>query len=349
MARAAWTQDEMDFLAKSYSSFGAKKCAAVLKTKSESAVRQMAMRLGVKLGQKNSTHRKLGVEQKVAIAALYASDPTLSAQDIIDRLGLTVDVDCIYSTLDDANVERGTTGERNRALSDTEELAIVADYESWLCQREIVANQGGSMGRVNGVLKRRGVTLRHQKRELSDVEWVEIARRYQTGEAAADIAPDYGVFHKRILVGLRARGVRPRPPKRYPWVDQLGRSFRFRSQWELHVAQKLDERGCAWNYETRTYDVIVDGVPCRYTPDFVLMSGDGSETLIEVKGRWFTRSQLKVESFRLLHPHMHLEVWDASVLASLGILCSITEHNERRRKDERDAKKLPNKLTAQES
>jgi len=262
MARAAatWTQTEKDFLTKSYSSFGSKKCAAALE-RPEGAVRTMANRLGLKLAAKNATHRKLGHSQKAEIVALYRSDPTISAQAIIDQLKLPVKVDCVYKALAQAGVKRGTTGQRNRRWTDAEELVIVADYVGGMSQPEIAAAHSTRPGVISGILKRRGVKTRHQEREISDVEWTEIIRRYQAG------------------------------------------------------------------------DVIVEGIMCRYTPDFVLTSADGDETLVEVKGRWFTRSRLKVESFRLLYPHAHLEVWDASVLTDLGILRSITErNNERRRK-----------------
>lgn len=77
----------------------------------------------------------------------------------------------------------------------------------------------------------------------------------------------------------------------------------FRSTWEANYARYLNHLGIKWKYEAITYQL---GDNKTYTPDFLL--DDGS--LVEIKG-WLTKKGAeKINLFKLIYPHVILNIVD---------------------------------------
>lgn len=266
-------------------------------------------------------HVKLSLEQRILAKRCYAEG--YSARIIAGMLGGAVGFDTIYAALESEGVKRDKTGRRNRKLTAADEKKVVDFYViGEETQAEIAQRFGMSQGAVSSILKRRGTVTRCKKRVLTDSEITEIVQRYEDGEAACEIAPEFDVFHKRILTILRARGVTIRKSTRVWWTDQRGRRFHFRSKWELWTAQQLDAAGLTWDYELRSYQVVVDDRVRAYTPDFWVWDGDELRTLIDVKGKCCIKQMKKIVLFQEQYPALPFELWTGGVLRSMGIMIS---------------------------
>ena len=327
----AWRAEQVDALRASYPAMGVR-VAAQATGRSESSVLQKAHALGLKVLHRNERHAKLTQAQKSEVVRLYSmplgpGEAALSVRQIVEVLKLPVEADCVYKALRDAGVARAKTGERCRTWTEAKELEVVAAYGAGATQPELGKKYGCGPGQISVVLKRRGVTCRLQERKFTPEEVAEIVRRYRAGDSAAEIAPAFGVYHKRVLSVVRAAGVSLRPTKRYPWTDRLGRRSNFRSSWELVVAQFLDASDMTWTYEERYYEVVVNGLVKRYTPDFhVYDAEDKLTTIIEVKG-WTRDPHGQTEKRELLRqklPGVVIEVWNADVMAQKGLLQRVT-------------------------
>ena len=156
MARAAsQTLEVEDVLRTSYTSFGAKRCAAMV-GRTPGQVRALAHKLGLKLHRKNATHVKLDDAQRVEAVKLYVSG--MSAPKVAVRFG--VKHDCIYAVLGAAGVKRGRTGQRNRKTTEAQEVQITADYNEGASTPDIAEQFGISICAVSAALHRQGTSLR---------------------------------------------------------------------------------------------------------------------------------------------------------------------------------------------
>lgn len=68
------------------------------------------------------------------------------------------------------------------------------------------------------------------------------------------------------------------------------------------------------------YDVLVDGVTRRYTPDFWVWNGDRLRSLIDVKGLYSDEQRRKIDLFQEQYPHLPFEMWTASDLRAMGCM-----------------------------
>jgi len=82
-------------------------------------------------------------------------------------------------------------------------------------------------------------------------------------------------------------------PIRCTFSDRKGRTFKFRSTWELRVAKELDRRLLDWDYETKR---IVLSTGRTYLPDFWIADWN---YFLEVKGIWRKNPLTKVHQARL--------------------------------------------------
>lgn len=171
------------------------------------------------------------------------------------------------------------------------------------------------------VVRDEGETVRHSPIALTSIDEQTICDRYLRGEAACEIAPEFGVFHKRVLNVLRTKGVRIRKNTWVWWTDRRDRRFHFRSKWELWTAQLLDSLQLEWEYEHQTFDVDVDGdgERRRYTPDFWVFRAGKLVSVIDVKGKTRPAQMLKIGLFQEQYPDVPFEVWDGGVLRSFGL------------------------------
>lgn len=93
-----------------------------------------------------------------------------------------------------------------------------------------------------------------------------------------------------------------------PYVDRLGRIFRFRSSYEIVlVEQYLDRMMLTWDYECQTFDVG----DFTYTPDFWVVE---EQRFIEVKGYLRENERQKIEKFRSIYPQVGYVLATSDVL-----------------------------------
>lgn len=100
------------------------------------------------------------------------------------------------------------------------------------------------------------------------------------------------------------------------WAEIGGKKIFFRSKWERNYARWLEwqkGRGLIldWQYEPRTFwfDGIKRGC-VSYKPDFYIVTTQGDEKWIEVKGYYDARSFTKIRRFRKYFPKERLELVD---------------------------------------
>lgn len=241
-----------------------------------------------------------------------------SAQKIGAKFGTTFGP--VYRILRERGVKRSRTGERNRKLTDAAKQIALEAFAAGANGNEAAAAIGVSASTVSALLKSEGISSRRKVREFTPEEELKIVDRYRRGETGASIAVDYGVFHRRILSICARHGAKRRNPlKPSPWTDRAGRVFHFRSMWELIVAQYLDRESYDWDYEVRKFDLLIDGKPRSYKPDFWIYR-NRALTLVDVKGRLHKDQQRRISAFLEQHPNEHLEIWDGRILRSLGLL-----------------------------
>lgn len=318
-ARGKWTTQEDDVIRTSYPVQGPSAVGAHL-GRTPAAVRRRASKLGVKRLRKNMGHVKLDKAQRSKAVLLYTQEK-LSGVEIALRLG--VKPDCIYDVLRAAGVDRDSAGHRNRKVCAGKVIKL---HEDGSKQVDIAEELGVSQSVVSVVL--RGAGIKRSVREFTQDEVTEIVKRYEAGEAAVEIAPEFDVFHKRILTILRACGVTIRKTTRVDWTDIQGRAFTFRSKWELWTAQQLDAAGLCWDYELRSYAVLVDGKMRSYIPDFWVWDSEARtvlRSLIDVKGKTCVEQMKKIVLFQEQYPTVPFELWTGGVLRSMGVGVSPSE------------------------
>ena len=81
----------------------------------------------------------------------------------------------------------------------------------------------------------------------------------------------------------------------------------FRSKWEANYARYLNQMEVLWEYEKETFwfEGIRSGTT-NYTPDFYLSETD---TWVEVKGQWDSKSKTKLRRFRKYHPEEYAKLF----------------------------------------
>ena len=81
-----------------------------------------------------------------------------------------------------------------------------------------------------------------------------------------------------------------------------------RSGLEDVICQELSEKGVPYKYEELTLEYIQPEKKRKYTPDIVLEKTDGSEIIIEIKGRWVTADRQKISMIKDQYPDMDLRM-----------------------------------------
>jgi len=84
----------------------------------------------------------------------------------------------------------------------------------------------------------------------------------------------------------------------------------FRSKLERKFSLVLDFQKIRWFYEPRTFELLLEGLRCTYTPDFYLPDVD---QWIEIKGFWRDeQSKRKVFAFMSQYPNLSFCVLEGS-------------------------------------
>lgn len=106
-------------------------------------------------------------------------------------------------------------------------------------------------------------------------------------------------------------------PKRIKY-EKDGIEIFFRSTWEFKVANFLTNNNIEWFYESKIFEMVIDGKETTYTPDFYLPQNN---TIIEVKGYWREDAIKKHHIFIKDHScNFNIEVWDKDILKMKKIL-----------------------------
>jgi transposase len=182
-----------------------------------------------------------------------------------------------------------------------------------------------SNGTVSKVLRKAGIPMRPsiKRHKLTPELRQELAGRYAAGEIMAALQKAYGVSSTVVTDCLDEFGIAHRTgwgrfhaPE---WTDALGRTWVFKSRWELAYAQHLDARDLAWDYEGRKFGLR----ECScYTPDFAVELG-GVEEYHEVKGWLDDRTIARMQEFARTYPARHLVLVGPRELVAL---CLIEAH-----------------------
>lgn len=94
---------------------------------------------------------------------------------------------------------------------------------------------------------------------------------------------------------------------RHPMRTTTRTSNGFRSGLEERIAQTLLEQGVEFSYEDRVVEYLKPAKVARYTPDFNIKRGeDGSDLIIEVKGRFLTADRQKHLLVKQQHPELDI-------------------------------------------
>lgn len=187
-------------------------------------------------------------------------------------------------------------------------------------------NIGKALGHAGGVvsvqLRKMGVPMKShaRHRKMSENRRRELAERYRAGETFAELEKAYGVTCTVVRDCLKQFGVPSRAPgghyKKYEWTDRQGRTFVFKSSWEIKYAQRLDANGYVWDYEPMKFRLR----ECKvYTPDFVVQTVDGEE-LHEVKGVLDDRAERRIKEFVQTYPRKKLRLLGAKDFADWGVV-----------------------------
>lgn len=80
----------------------------------------------------------------------------------------------------------------------------------------------------------------------------------------------------------------------------------FRSGLEEKVALELARQGFRFEYETVTLPWQQPAVMRKYTPDFVLTREDGSQLIIETKGRFVIEDRKKMQQIKKQYPNLDI-------------------------------------------
>lgn len=217
---------------------------------------------------------------------------------------------------------------KREAVSADQVATMVALYHAGKTVREIaselsvVRGTPCSNGTVSKVLRLAGVPLRPstKRHKLNSDQRQEAAALYAAGKTLAQVGKIYGVDPCAIMKCLDEFGVKHRTGwgkfRSEPWTDARGRTWTFKSRWELAYAQHLDARDLAWDYEGRKFGLR----ECScYTPDFAVEVG-GVEEYHEVKGWLDDRTIARMQEFARTYPARHLVLVGPRELVGLGII-----------------------------
>jgi len=270
-----WTTAEDAIIKELYPTLGSRGVAKKLSNRKYKSIMQRAFKLGIGLEHKNSTHKKLNIEQEKEILNLY-NTTNLSVSKIKQKLNINTGLDAIYDVLRENNIKVGKTGNRCRLRTDEEEEKIASDY-------------------------------------LNGKDIIDLAFQEQTSVSA-------------ILLILRRRKVETRNPAyggpklRPTYTDSRGRSFKFRSFWELAMAKWLDKNNIQWDYEKETYYIPLGNEIKRYTPDFWLYNYNGKNVIIDIKGKINEKQFLKINYLKENRKDLNLQIWHYKDMRELNIL-----------------------------
>ena len=77
-----------------------------------------------------------------------------------------------------------------------------------------------------------------------------------------------------------------------------------RSTWEANFARVLNYLNITFEYEQKSFEVIVDNKVRHYTPDFFI----NGKTFVELKGYWREDNKKKFDEFLKQHPTISIKV-----------------------------------------
>ncbi len=167
-----------------------------------------------------------------------------------------------------------------------------------------------------GVAKR----LSTKRHKLSAEQKAELCSLYEEGQDYRSLGIKFGIAPTTVGQILVASGKQPRigwaKYRTTRWSDKKGRSFIFKSTWEMAFAKYLDEHGATWDYETLRFPLKI----CRrYTPDFVVYE-DSGRWLAEIHGWLDERTEQKLLEFRATYPEERLEILGPQEMVALGLI-----------------------------
>lgn len=116
---------------------------------------------------------------------------------------------------------------------------------------------------------------------------------------------------------MKVQKIQKRIPNSHKaWYEIDGRSFYFKSKWEVQFAEyltflKKNKSIKDWEYESKTFwfESIKRGTR-SYLPDFKVIKEDGSHYWAEVKGYLDPRSKTKLRRFAKYYPREELFVFN---------------------------------------
>lgn len=105
--------------------------------------------------------------------------------------------------------------------------------------------------------------------------------------------------------------------KRKYYLHRNGQSYLMRSTWEIKYATYLDKNNIEWEYENKTFPLILYNKKVTYTPDFFLPK---ENVYIEIKGWWRDDAKEKYKAFIEQYKDIKIKVYEKSELQKLGVL-----------------------------
>jgi hypothetical protein len=105
--------------------------------------------------------------------------------------------------------------------------------------------------------------------------------------------------------------------KRKYYFSSEGKKYLMRSTWEIKFAKYLDDNNINWEYEPKSFELIINNKEVTYTPDFYLK--DFNE-YIEIKGWWRDDAKLKYDAFVKKYNNIKIKVYGKRELKNLGVL-----------------------------
>lgn len=95
----------------------------------------------------------------------------------------------------------------------------------------------------------------------------------------------------------------PKSSKKPLTAKQVGLKYGFRSGLEESIAADLTSKGVGFTYEELKIPYVKPAKPCKYTPDFVILTNG---IIIESKGRFITEDRQKQLLIKQQHPDLDL-------------------------------------------
>ncbi|MCL2445015.1 hypothetical protein FWD07_02770 [Candidatus Saccharibacteria bacterium] len=98
---------------------------------------------------------------------------------------------------------------QHRPFTESEKLAIIADYKQSAMAKELVEKYGRHRANINKILTDHGITLRRINPSTRGKE-AEIARLYRSGLSIAKVAKHFGISQTPVVKCLQRQGVEMR-------------------------------------------------------------------------------------------------------------------------------------------